>query len=167
MRVVVALTAAIIPFAAVGAACADGDPARGEQLYADCIACHPVERDVHGIGPSLAGIIGRKAGEVAGYRYSGPLKRSGLTWTPEALDTFIADPQASVPANRMPGARQPHALRWHDERRRSCGPDCLSAEDFEVISTINQRPATRGGVGAGGGRSSAGVDCQRTPLRPR
>ena len=102
VRVVAALAAAIIPFAAVAAAQADGDPARGEQLYANCIACHPVERDVHGIGPSLAGIIGRKAGAIAGYRYSGALRRSGLTWTPEALDTFIADPQASVPGNRMP-----------------------------------------------------------------
>jgi cytochrome c2 len=109
MRVVAALTAAIVPFAAVSAACAEGNPVRGEQLYADCIACHPVERDVHGIGPSLAGIVGRKAGEIAGYRYSGPLKRSGLTWTPEALDTFIADPQASVPANRMPYAGMTNA----------------------------------------------------------
>jgi cytochrome c2 len=109
MRVVAMLTAAIIPFAAFGAACADGDPVRGEQLYADCIACHPVERDVHGIGPSLADIIGRKAGAIAGYRYSGALSRSGLTWTPEALDTFIADPQASVPANRMPYAGMTNA----------------------------------------------------------
>lgn len=89
---------------AVSEARADGDPARGEQRYEDCIACHPIEPGVHGIGPSLYGIVGRKAGEVADFRYSGPLKRSGLTWTPEALDTFIADPQASVPANRMPYA---------------------------------------------------------------
>jgi cytochrome c len=109
VRIAAALTAVIIPFAAIATARADGNPARGEQLYADCIACHPVERDVHGIGPSLAGIIGRKAGAIAGYRYSGALRRSGLTWTPEALDTFIADPQASVPANRMPYAGMPNA----------------------------------------------------------
>ena len=90
--------------AAVSVAHADGDPARGELRYEDCIACHPIERGVHGIGPSLNGIVGRRAGEVTDFRYSGPLKRSGLTWTPEALDTFIADPQASVPANRMPYA---------------------------------------------------------------
>jgi cytochrome c len=30
-------------------------------------------------------------------------------WTAEALDTFIADPQASVPANRMPYAGMPDA----------------------------------------------------------
>jgi cytochrome c2 len=83
---------------------AEGDAARGQKAYEDCIACHPVEPGVHGIGPSLAGIIGRKAGAVADYRYSRALRRSGITWTPEALDTFVADPQASVPANRMPYA---------------------------------------------------------------
>jgi cytochrome c2 len=83
---------------------AEGDAARGQKAYEDCIACHPVEPGVHGIGPSLAGIIGRKAGAVADYRYSRALRRSGITWTAEALDTFVADPQASVPANRMPYA---------------------------------------------------------------
>ena len=40
-------------------------------------------------------------------RYSRALRSSGITWTAEALDTFIADPQASVPANRMPYAGMP------------------------------------------------------------
>jgi len=80
------------------------DAARGKMLYEDCIACHPVEPGVHGIGPTLFGIVGRKAGALDDYRYSPALKRSGITWTAEALDTFTADPQASVPANRMPYA---------------------------------------------------------------
>jgi cytochrome c len=78
------------------------DAARGEKLYAECAACHPIEPGVHGVGPTLHDIIGRKAGGYDDYRYSPALKRSGLTWTVEALDTFIADPQASVPGNRMP-----------------------------------------------------------------
>jgi cytochrome c len=94
---------------AAGAAHAGGDPARGEKLYEDCVACHPIERSVHGIGPTLYGILGRKAGEMADYRYSRALRDSGITWTAEALDTFIADPQASVPANRMPYAGMPDA----------------------------------------------------------
>jgi cytochrome c len=32
------------------------------------------------------------------------MKRSGISWTPETLDKFISDPQAMVPANRMPYA---------------------------------------------------------------
>ena len=87
---------------AAGAARAGGDAARGEKLYEDCAACHSIERGVNGVGPTLYGIFGRKAGGLDDYRYSPALKRSGLTWTVEALDTFIADPQASVPGNRMP-----------------------------------------------------------------
>jgi cytochrome c len=101
-----------IPAMLVGAAGishAGGDPARGEKLYEDCVACHSIERSVHGIGPTLYGILGRKAGEMAGYRYSRALRDSGITWTAETLDTFIAEPQASVPANRMHYAGMPDA----------------------------------------------------------
>ena len=44
----------------------------------------------------------RKAAELTDFRYSPALRRSGITWTAQALDTFIADPQQMVPANRMP-----------------------------------------------------------------
>jgi hypothetical protein len=37
------------------------------------------------------------------------LKRSGIIWTEGTLDTFIADSQATVPANRMPYAGMPNA----------------------------------------------------------
>jgi cytochrome c2 len=37
------------------------------------------------------------------------MKRSGITWTPQALETFVADPQKAVPNNRMPFAGMPDA----------------------------------------------------------
>lgn len=83
---------------------ADGDVARGEKRFEDCIACHSVEAGANGIGPSLHGLFERKAAEVADFRYSPALRRSGITWTPQTLDAFIADPQKVVPANRMPYA---------------------------------------------------------------
>jgi cytochrome c len=91
------------------AALADGDAARGEQKFGDCAACHAVENGVNNIGPSLYGVFGRKAGELADYRYSAALKRSGITWTAQTLDEFIADPQKLVPANRMPYGGMPDA----------------------------------------------------------
>ncbi len=94
---------------AAGAARAGGDAARGEKLYEDCAACHSIERGVNGVGPTLYGIFGRKAGELDDYRYSPALKRSGIIWTEGTLDTFIADSQATVPANRMPYAGMPTA----------------------------------------------------------
>jgi cytochrome c2 len=87
-----------------GSARADGDAARGEARFQDCAACHKLEAGANTMGPSLQGIFARKAGEIADFRYSPAMKRSGITWTPETLDKYIADPQAMVPANRMPYA---------------------------------------------------------------
>jgi cytochrome c2 len=91
------------------AAHADGDPARGEQRFVDCAACHAPQPGVANVGPSLKGMFGRKAATLADFRYSPALKRSGITWTPETLDTFLADPQKAVPNNRMPYAGMPDA----------------------------------------------------------
>lgn len=96
--------------AAVGLACLAvttahaqaGDAARGEQRFRECAACHSVEPGVNNVGPSLAGLFGRHAGSLPDFRYSPAMRKSGITWTPQTLDAFIADPQQRVPANRMP-----------------------------------------------------------------
>jgi cytochrome c2 len=90
--------------AVASAAIADGDAARGEKRFEDCVACHKLESGANDVGPSLHGLFNRKAGELADFRFSPALKRSGITWTAQTLDTFIADPQKVVPANRMPYA---------------------------------------------------------------
>jgi len=94
---------------AAGIAHADGDPKHGQKLFEECHACHALERGVQGVGPSLHGVFGRRAGELDDFRYSPALKRSGITWTPKTLDAYIADPQKAVPANRMPYAGMPEA----------------------------------------------------------
>ena len=96
--------ALLIALLAAGAARADGDAARGQAKFGDCAACHKLEAGANNVGPSLHGIFTRKAGEIADFRYSPAMKRSGITWTPETLDKFISDPQVMVPANRMPYA---------------------------------------------------------------
>jgi cytochrome c len=88
----------------IGAARADGDAARGEVKFQDCAACHRLEPGANNVGPSLHGIFERKAGELADFRYSPAIKRSGIVWSQQTLDTFITDPQATVPGNRMPYA---------------------------------------------------------------
>jgi cytochrome c len=87
-----------------GAARADGDAARGEAKFQDCAACHKLEAGANEVGPSLHGIFTRKAGELADFRFSPALKKSGIVWTPETLDKYLAEPQALVPGNRMPYA---------------------------------------------------------------
>src|SRR5690606_11648070 len=69
--------------------------------FAECKACHSVEPGKHGIGPSLAGIWGEKAGAVPGYDFSEPMKESGLTWNQATLDRYLADPRGTVPGTKM------------------------------------------------------------------
>lgn len=44
-----------------------------------CFACHGVVDGKKGIGPSLFGVVGRKAGTVPDFYYSEANKGSGLT----------------------------------------------------------------------------------------
>jgi cytochrome c len=95
--------------AAAGAARADGDATRGEKKFEECATCHSLMQGQNGVGPSLHSLFGRKAAEIADFRYSAPMKRSGITWTAKTLDEFIADPQKIVVGNRMPYAGLPDA----------------------------------------------------------
>jgi nitrite reductase (NO-forming) len=54
------------------------------------------------LGPSLAGLLGRKAGSESGYNYSSAMKQANITWDAKTLDAYLADPQKSVPGNKMP-----------------------------------------------------------------
>ena len=81
---------------------AQGDPKRGEKVFEACRACHAADGEANEVGPGLRGVFGRHVGERDDFRYSPALKRSGITWTAQTLDIFIADPQKMVPGNRMP-----------------------------------------------------------------
>jgi cytochrome c len=69
--------------------------------FAQCKACHAVEPGKHGIGPSLAGVYGTRAGELAGFDFSPALKASGLTWDDATLDKWLTSPMMLVPGTRM------------------------------------------------------------------
>ena len=69
--------------------------------FAVCKACHSVEPGKNGIGPSLAGIYGDKAGTVPGYDFSDAMKGSGLTWNQATLDRYLTDPRGVVPGTKM------------------------------------------------------------------
>jgi cytochrome c len=99
---------------ATATACADGDPSRGKVLFKECAACHSLEPGVHVLGPSLYGVFNRQAGELADYRYSRALKRSGIIWTADTLDAFIANSQQFLPANRMPYSGMPDSANRAD-----------------------------------------------------
>lgn len=78
-----------------------GDAAAGEQVFVQCQTCHVTDPGVNRIGPSLAGIVGRQAGQVAGYTYTPANANSGITWTPEKLFQYLENPQRVVPGTKM------------------------------------------------------------------
>jgi len=81
-------------------ASAAGDALRGRALYESrCIACHSIDADR--VGPGHRGVVGRKAGAVASYDYSPALKSSRTVWTATTLDRWLADPEKTIPGQKM------------------------------------------------------------------
>jgi cytochrome c len=76
------------------------DAAHGKQLFAACIACHSEMPDAQ--GPSLKGVVGRKAGSLEDFRYSAAMKRADFVWDATNLRDYLHDPQTKVKGNHMP-----------------------------------------------------------------
>jgi nitrite reductase (NO-forming) len=79
-----------------------GDVVAGRQVFKKCQACHSLEPGKTILGPSLAGIVGRKSGAESNFNYSPALKQAALTWDAVTLDGYLMNPQKIVPGNRMP-----------------------------------------------------------------
>lgn len=87
-----------------------GNAANGAKLFVQCRACHTVNvggRD--GVGPNLAGVMGRNAGARSTYNYSNALKNSKIRWTKDNMDNFLKRPSALVPGNKMSFGGMPNA----------------------------------------------------------
>ncbi len=70
--------------------------------FAQCRTCHTVEKDGRdGIGPNLWGVVGKSAGQKAGFAYSPAMKSSGLTWDNATLDIYLKEPMKTVPGTKM------------------------------------------------------------------
>jgi nitrite reductase (NO-forming) len=79
-----------------------GDAVAGRQVFKKCQACHSLDPGKTILGPSLAGIVGRKSGAEPDFNYSPAMKQAALTWDAATLDSYLMDPQKTVPGNRMP-----------------------------------------------------------------
>ncbi len=81
--------------------------APGPKMFRKCAACHALSTDEPArSGPHLAGLFGRRAGSVDGYRYSSALKRASLVWDDESLRALFAEgPDVYLPGTKMPVQR--------------------------------------------------------------
>ena len=95
------------------AAAVSPSAASGEKAFQRCYSCHsvdPKEQDLE--GPNLAGVVGRPAATLRGFRFSPAMRAAGargLVWTEAALDRYLRDPEAMAPKTsmNMPPLRNP------------------------------------------------------------
>jgi cytochrome c len=78
-----------------------------------CATCHTSEPNKNKIGPTLFGLLGRKAGSAPGFNYSDAMRNAGIVWDEQSLDKYLADPKGVVPGNKMPylGVKKPEARK--------------------------------------------------------
>lgn len=81
------------------------DVEAGKNTFNQCVGCHAVGTDAaHRFGPQLNGITTRGAGTASSYDYSDSLLKqvdTGLTWTSETLDAYLAAPMSYMPGTKM------------------------------------------------------------------
>ncbi len=78
------------------------DTSAGAQLFGvQCSACHDLNVERHGVGPHLVGVIGRRAGEVGGYRFSAAFDSLDVVWTRDSIMQFLTDPEQFAPGTSM------------------------------------------------------------------
>jgi cytochrome c len=80
---------------------AQGDAAAGEKVFAHCAPCHSTKPGENKVGPSLAGVFGRKSGTEPGYSYSSAMKGLNVTWDETSLDEYLKGPSKFVRGTKM------------------------------------------------------------------
>lgn len=95
------LSAVITILAGTAPAFAGGDAEAGKVVFKKCAVCHAVEAGKNKIGPSMWGIVDRKAASVEGFNYSTAMKASGKTWDDPTLHAYLEAPAKVVAGTKM------------------------------------------------------------------
>ena len=103
-----------------GSALAGG---KGEKLFKKkCGTCHTMEAGMHKVGPSLADIMGRKAGSTDFGKYKA-LKGSDIVWDEDNLNKWIENPKKFI------GKPTAMTVKVKKEKERDAIIDYLKGED--------------------------------------
>jgi len=87
------------------AAYADGDPAKGKEVFQQCATCHAIGPGAaNKLGPPLNKVVGRTWGSSSNYSYSAGMlagHKAGRIWDDAALDQWLTGPQKMIPGTKM------------------------------------------------------------------
>ena len=81
---------------------AEGDPAKGENEFKKCKACHSIVapdgtaiQKGGKVGPNLYGVVGRAVASAPDFNYGEGIKElaaTGAVWTEEEIAAYVTDP---------------------------------------------------------------------------
>jgi len=81
---------------------ATADPAKGEQTFNKCMACHNADKGgANQMGPNLWGVLGEAIGQGKGFAFSDALSKKGGTWNWDNLSQWLTSPKAFAPGTKM------------------------------------------------------------------
>ena len=115
------------------------DTTAGAQLFdPHCSTCHNLNAEQHGAGPHLVGVIGRRAGEVEGYRFSDAFDSLDVVWTQDSITQFLTDhrPEAVRPGTSM-------SLLGIGEVEARAIANYISSRNYLEALVRNHEPAAR------------------------
>lgn len=98
---VISVVPAVVGWMLLSAPAVAQDPGGQTAFNNACRTCHTVRAGDNRLGPSLNGLIGRKAGSLPNYSYSQSMKTADIVWDRDNLDRFMANPDQVVPGNNM------------------------------------------------------------------
>jgi cytochrome c len=81
---------------------ASADPAKGEQVFKKCAACHNADNGgANALGPNLWGVVGEPVGKGHGFPFSEALASKGGNWDWNTLSQWLANPKKFAPGTKM------------------------------------------------------------------
>ena len=140
---------------------AKADPAKGQQVFNKCMACHNAEQGgANQLGPNLWDVIGEPIGQGKGFAFSDALAKKGGTWNWDNLSQWLDSPQGLRPGDQddlrglkqSAGPRRRHRLPQCAQRCAQAAPRGAGRSCRQARGGARQR-AAESGEGTVAGRS--------------
>jgi cytochrome c len=142
---------------------ASADPAKGEQVFKKCAACHTIDKGgANGVGPNLWGVVGDEiAHGRGGFPFSDALKKVGGTWTFDNLSPWLHSPKTFAPGTKMTfaGLSNPQdradVIAFLNQKSDSPKPLPAAPAEAPAAESTDDAAANKAGVGTNNGPQKA------------